>query len=670
MSAQVQSSFKTRLLAVLFACAVLLGVMAAAAAGPVLSPSETPSLRPTRLADAASTASQTSAQPANVTAPAPLLGPERRIALVIGNSAYENVTPLPNPANDAKAIGQFLNSAGFEVIQATDLDHDEMIQVLQDFSAKISARGPNTVAFVYYAGHGLQIAGDNYLVPVDAKISSETDVPNAAVRLVDVMATLQAVPSRMRIVILDACRNNPFSQLKDTGRGLAIVDAPTGSIVGYSTAPGTEAFDGDGRNSPYTAAFLRLGREPNVPIEQFFKKVRVVVNDATDGKQTPWESSSLTSDFYFFGDTAVAAAKTVDPALSANASAARPTAMASNMRSRTPREAYNLAIAEDRADYYEEFVRVYPYDPFAEHIRRLLAAKLLAAAWHGAVMANSPIAYKDFYAKYSNSPYAAIAQKLEVQPKIMPLYQPTKIMVAPQIVPQVKLTSFNGVSVPQGVNAPIGLGSNGSLFNRPKTIMTAPLQPSIGGQGAGVGLPSKGLPIVNPLNGTNHGLGVTVPNGQAKALPLGVDLAKNAKRIDTKIDANRVTTLPQTNKQPVNNGSVGSVLNKDAKVLNGGTGTANRVTTANPANAINDRRIERARITSMPAKPVTKNPLVTNQAPSVKRFQPGQHFTTGGNGGSNTSSTQFRGTRTMSFSGSDSGGRFAGGGMGFGRSFR
>uniref|UniRef100_UPI0019534FC4 caspase family protein n=1 Tax=Klebsiella aerogenes TaxID=548 RepID=UPI0019534FC4 len=87
---------------------------------------------------------------------------------------------------------QFLNSAGFEVIQATDLDHDEMIQVLQDFSAKISARGPNTVAFVYYAGHGLQIAGDNYLVPVDAKISSETDVPNAAVRLVDVMATLQA----------------------------------------------------------------------------------------------------------------------------------------------------------------------------------------------------------------------------------------------------------------------------------------------------------------------------------------------------------------------------------------------------------------------------------------------------------------------------------------------
>ncbi len=108
--------------------------------------------------------------------------------------------------------------------------------------------------------------------------------------------------------MLDACRNNPFSQLKDTGHGLAIVDAPNGSIVAYSTAPGTEAFDGEGKNSPYTSAFLRLGREPNLPIEQFFKKVRVVVNDVTEGKQTPWESSSLTSDFYFFGDTAVAAA--------------------------------------------------------------------------------------------------------------------------------------------------------------------------------------------------------------------------------------------------------------------------------------------------------------------------------------------------------------------------
>jgi uncharacterized caspase-like protein len=679
MSTSVQFSLKRRLVAAIFACAVSLGAIGAATAGPVLSQSETPSLRSTRLADAAPTAEPTSSSPsANIGNPAPVVGTEKRVALVIGNSAYENVTALPNPANDAKAIGQFLNSAGFEVIQATDLDHDEMIKVLQDFSAKISERGPNTVAFVYYAGHGLQIAGDNYLIPIDAKITTEADVPNAAVRLVDVMATLQAVPSRMRIVVLDACRNNPFSQLKDTGRGLAIVDAPNGSIVGYSTAPGTEAFDGEGKNSPYTSAFLRLGREPNLPIEQFFKKVRVVVNDVTEGKQTPWESSSLTSDFYFFGDTAIAAAKTVDPVLSANASAARPTMVASNIRSRTPREAYNYAVAEDRPDAYEEFVRVYPYDPFAAEIRRLLAAKLLAAAWHGAVLANSPMAYKDFYAKYSDSPYANVALKLESQPKILPLYQPTKIMVAPQIVPQVKLTNFNGVSVPQGANAPIGLGNNGSLFNRTKTLLNAPLQQGLGGQN--LGLPGKGLPGMNQNSNptANNGLGISLPNNSqaAKTSPLGIDLAKDSKRIDTKIDANRVTTLPQANKLPANNGPIGDVMKRDGKILNGNINAGNGVTGVSNGNQASgttyrDRRIERARINNMPAAQQMPQKPPVMQATSVKRFQPGQRFTTGGSNGGNASGMQFRGTRNTSLgSGAGGGGRFASGGTSFGRSFR
>ena len=113
-------------------------------------------------------------------------------------------------------------------------------------------------------------------------------------------------------MLLDACRNNPFPGVNDAGRGLAIVDAPNGSIVGYSTAPGTEALDGSGEHSPYTQAFLNVAREPNLPIEQLFKRVRLDVNSTTAGKQIPWESSSLTSDFYFFGDTAVAATRTPD----------------------------------------------------------------------------------------------------------------------------------------------------------------------------------------------------------------------------------------------------------------------------------------------------------------------------------------------------------------------
>lgn len=674
MPALFQPSLKAGLLAAALACWVVIGTLTPVAAGPMFAQPDAPNLGATRAAEvltSAATAGQNAT--ANVGNPAPAAGPEKRVALVIGNSAYESVTALPNPVNDARAIGQFLNSAGFEVIQATDLDHDEMIQVLQDFSARISERGPNTVAFVYYAGHGLQIAGDNYLVPVDARISSEADVPNAAVRLVDVMATLQAVPSRMRIVVLDACRNNPFSQLKDTGRGLAIVDAPNGSIVGYSTAPGTEAFDGEGQNSPYTSAFLRLGREPNVPIEQFFKKVRVAVNDVTEGKQTPWESSSLTSDFYFFGDTAIAAARTVDPALQANASADRPTVVAQNMRSRSPREAYNYAIAENSVEYYEEFVRVYPYDPFAAHIRRLLAAKLLAIAWHGAVKANSPVAYKEFYSTHAESPYATVAMKLAVQPKVMPLYQPTKVMVTPQLAPKVKLTNFNGVNIGQGSNAPIGLGGNGSLLKK-KFGPTV----GLGNQASGnkdFGKHGLGQKLGLPGNaGANGRQGISLPNN-SKPAP-GVDLAKGAKRFDSKIGGGRLTTLPQSNPTNDSTGSgLGNIVKKDVKALNrnsriGRVRMGNEAATGETNTRLQAKKFDRPRISNLSTEG-------SGNKPAIKKFEPNQRlFLNNGNGGNGGGSgMQIRSSRPMSFSsgnsGSSSSGRFAGGGsMGFGRSFR
>jgi uncharacterized caspase-like protein len=720
MSAQFQSSLKARLLGAAFACLIAIGSLTTG--GPAFAQGKpaTPGLtRTAEVVPSASPSSQNAPQLANVGNPAPATGPERRIALVIGNSAYENVTQLVNPSNDAREIGKFLNSAGFEVIQATDLDHDEMIQVLQDFSAKISERGPNTAVFVYYAGHGLQIAGDNYLVPVDAKISAEADVPTEAIRLVDVMATLQAVPSRFRAVVLDACRNNPFSQLKDTGNGLAIVDAPNGSIVAYSTAPGTEAFDGEGKNSPYTAAFLRLGREPNLPIEQFFKKVRVVVNDVTEGKQTPWESSSLTSDFYFFGDTAVAAATSVDPAArQASASANRPVQVA-QMRTRTPRDAYNMAVAEGSVEYYQEFIRIYPYDPYCDHIRRLLAARLVAAAWHHTVVVNSPVAYRSFYSQYSDSPYGNLALKLAERPKIMPLYQPTKIMVAPQIAPQVKLTTFNGVNVGQGNNAPIGLGGNGSLFNKKIQFGNGgPGNGGLGNQGIGqkLGLPGSGGPANQgigqklglPGNGPqgnpigNNGGRILQGNGQKP----GIDFAKDAKRIDTKIDGGRLTTLPQNGNGPlVNkdkvlngntgiNGKIGNVGNGNTgingrigNVGNGNTGINGRIGNlgdrikstgnVNPAGPTNGqpliKRFDRPRVTNLPAKQM--------QTPVVKRYQPGQRFIGngggfGGSGGGNGGGMQFR-AKPMSFGGGSSmggggsSGRFAsGGGMGFGRSFR
>src|SRR4051794_12652699 len=273
-----------------------------------------------------------------------LSGPEQRVALVIGNAHYKNAPELANPDNDAQAMAQFLNKAGFEVTSAIDLTQNDMIRVVQDFSSKVAARGPNSVAMIYYAGHGVQLAGENYLVPVDANVATPNDLTSNSLRLVDLMATLESIPSRMRIVLLDACRNNPFPGVNDAGRGLAIVDAPNGSIVGYSTAPGMEAQDGDSEHSPYTRSFLQRAREPNLPIEQLFKRVRLDVNNATDGRQTPWESSSLTSEFYFFGDTAVAAARQPDrsPIIQT----------ASNLPSRSVRQAYDLVLSEASPDYY------------------------------------------------------------------------------------------------------------------------------------------------------------------------------------------------------------------------------------------------------------------------------------------------------------------------------
>ena len=351
--------------------------------------------------------------------PRSLPAAEPRVALVIGNSRYQNAPPLANPYNDAQSVAQLLNSAGFEVTAATDLTRSDIIKALQDFSAKVAERGSSTVAMIYYAGHGVQLAGENYLLPVDAKISSPSDLPGNTIRLVDVMGTLETIPSRMRIVVLDACRNNPFPGINDTGRGLAIVDAPNGSIVGYSTAPGMAAQDGNGNHSPYTSAFLHLAREPNLPIEQMFKRVRLEVNNATDGRQTPWESSSLTRDFYFFGDTAVASSRAPDHSPVVQT--------ASNLPARSVRQAYDYVLSEGSPEHYEEFIRLFPHDPLCDRIRGLLGNWRQSSAWHKAVLANSPVSYRSFHDAFPDSPYARSALKLETQPRNAPLMQFTRL---------------------------------------------------------------------------------------------------------------------------------------------------------------------------------------------------------------------------------------------------
>src|ERR1700716_3508904 len=236
---------------------------------------------------------------------------ESRLALVIGQSAYRSVPALPNPANDARAVAQMLTDSGFEGSSAGDLSQIQLREKVSDFAGKIAAKGSDTIALVFYAGHGLQIDGENFLVPVDVDPKREADIPLQAIRLNDILNTLTSVPSKMRILLLDSCRNNPFPALNQgVGRGLAIVDAKTGvpgTFVSFSTSPGAEAEDGNGIDSPYTSALLLAAKEPGLSIEDTFKRVRVSVNKATEGRQTPWDSSSLTDDFRFFPGQGAAA---------------------------------------------------------------------------------------------------------------------------------------------------------------------------------------------------------------------------------------------------------------------------------------------------------------------------------------------------------------------------
>jgi hypothetical protein len=341
---------------------------------------------------------------------------ENRIALVIGNANYATVTALPNPANDARAMAKFLSTAGFQVLQAPDLSQTEMRRTIGDFASMVTDKGPDTVALVFYAGHGLQVDGENYLVPVDAKIQREADVPLQAVRLADLMNALASVPSKTRIVILDACRNNPFSDInKTTGRGLAIVDAPTGSLVSYSTAPGTEALDGDGANSPYTSALLKIGQKPDLPVEQMLKLVRLAVNDATNRQQIPWESSSLTTDFSFFPSAGqIPAANAGQPTTPATA---RPEMRSvetwqKELKPLNPREAYQVVVREDKVEAYQAYLALYPSQSMAPVVRTIVERRREMIAWYTAVTVNTVASYETFLTAFASSDFAASATRL------------------------------------------------------------------------------------------------------------------------------------------------------------------------------------------------------------------------------------------------------------------
>lgn len=220
----------------------------------------------------------------------------KRIALVIGNSSYQD-SPLKNPVNDAKDMAQALKDLGFTVELRVDASREQMLETIDKFGEKIES---NSVVLFYYAGHGVQSNGNNYLIPVNATVAKESELEYRAINAGIILSKMEGLKDTLNIVILDACRNNPYSRsFRSANTGLAQMKAPTGTLIAYATQPGAVASDGDGRNGLYTQEFLKVMKKPGLKIEEVFKEVRRSVITITNQQQTPWDSSSLVGDFSF-----------------------------------------------------------------------------------------------------------------------------------------------------------------------------------------------------------------------------------------------------------------------------------------------------------------------------------------------------------------------------------
>ncbi|MGE4299125.1 MAG: caspase family protein [Desulfovibrionaceae bacterium] len=222
----------------------------------------------------------------------------QRVALVVGNANYLHAARLANPVNDAHDMADMLRGLGYDVIDRLDAPLRDMEDAVRAFGGKLQ---PGSIGLFYYAGHGLQVNGVNYLVPVDATISKESDVKYAAMDVGRVMDAMRDAGNDLNVIILDACRDNPFAtgSRSAASQGLARMDAPTGTFIAYATAPGSVAADGDGRNGVFTQYLLRYIKASNLEVEKVMKKVRVSVMRATGKLQVPWQSSSLTGEFMF-----------------------------------------------------------------------------------------------------------------------------------------------------------------------------------------------------------------------------------------------------------------------------------------------------------------------------------------------------------------------------------
>jgi uncharacterized caspase-like protein len=330
--------------------------------------------------------------------PRPAAAQEQRFALVIGNSQYKTGT-LATPANDAGLVADALQAAGFTVTGASDLDQATLRESFREFINQVSAAGPDAVALVYLSGYGVQYAGDNYFVPVDADIQRDVDVPLQAVRISDFTQPLASLPGRIKIVILDAARQNSFAQGgQPLAGGLALVDPQPTLAIAFNAAPGTVAPDEQGPYGAYATALTEMIGAGGLSLDDIFARVRLRVSEQTQGAQVPWYAAQIDGPFFM---TERAADAPPPPSVEPIAQyRSRPMRDFGN-----PDDAYAAALALDTIDGYEQFLSAYPNSAYSPRIAAMIAVRREEIVWRHCVENDTPPAYWSYLRRYPNGPH-------------------------------------------------------------------------------------------------------------------------------------------------------------------------------------------------------------------------------------------------------------------------
>lgn len=414
---------------------------------------------------------------------APTFAAEGRVALVIGNSAYQSVSQLPNPANDADALAAALERLNFDVTLLNDLSGAEMRSALQDF--ELSAAGAD-IALVYYAGHGIELNGANFLIPIDARLKRDTHVEDEAISLARVQRAVEGA-SRLRLILLDACRDNPFiagmqrnEARRSIGRGLARVEPPAQTLVAYAAKSGTTADDGDGDHSPYAAALLRNIETPGLEINFLFRIVHDEVLAETGGRQEPFVYGSLgATEIYLKPAAASASATPTEP----DETPASPT---TDDGSHLAEADYFAAISENTEEAYRAYLKKHPDSPRTGQVNSLLSGLVENDLWQTVTEEDTIASYQRYIAAFPEGLYAEGA-RTRMQRLIDLARARTEEETAPAPAPLPQRSDDCGH--PHGIHQVTGVPSHDVLWVRAKPDRDAPTSGSMppGAQGIGIG---------------------------------------------------------------------------------------------------------------------------------------------------------------------------------------